>query len=160
FQQWVSEKRQGAGEPPFPACPPRDMPFVEELLALLEDVAPSDLSRTATLLGRLQDWDPADPAVRFIGRVLAQAYAEQIAIVRCTLAGEAASESAATSTCPVCAELPVAAVLRPEGEGGKRSLVCSLCFTEWPFRRLLCPNCGEEDQAKLPVFRADPFPHV
>jgi FdhE protein len=25
---------------------------------------------------------------------------------------------------------------------------------------LLCPNCGEEDQDKLPVFTAEEFPHV
>jgi FdhE protein len=54
----------------------------------------------------------------------------------------------------------VVAVLRPEGEGGKRCLVCSLCFTEWEFRRLVCPNCGEEDHRKLPVYKADEFPHL
>jgi FdhE protein len=33
--------------------------------------------------------------------------------------------------CPFCGEKPVAAVLRPEGDGGKRFLLCSMCFTEW-----------------------------
>jgi formate dehydrogenase accessory protein FdhE len=55
---------------------------------------------------------------------------------------------------------PVAAVLRPEGEGGKRTLLCSDCLTEWEFRRLVCPACGEEDHAKLPVFTAEEFPHI
>ena len=62
--------------------------------------------------------------------------------------------------CPFCGEKPVAAVLRPEGDGAKRFLLCSLCFTEWEFRRLLCPNCGEEDKDKLPIYTADEFPHV
>ncbi len=62
--------------------------------------------------------------------------------------------------CPFCAEKPVAAVLRPEGDGGKRFLLCSLCFTEWEFRRLLCPNCGEEDKDKLPIYTAAEMPHV
>ena len=63
-------------------------------------------------------------------------------------------------TCPFCGERPVAAVLRPEGEGGRRHLLCSLCFTEWEFRRLLCPSCGEEDRDKLPVYTAKEFPHM
>ena len=54
----------------------------------------------------------------------------------------------------------MAAVLRPEGDGGKRFLLCGLCFTEWEFRRLLCPNCGEEDKDKLPVYTAEEFPHI
>jgi len=34
-------------------------------------------------------------------------------------------------------------VLRPEGDSGKRFLVCSFCSLEWEFRRILCANCGE-----------------
>jgi FdhE protein len=52
------------------------------------------------------------------------------------------------------------AVLRPEGDGAKRSLLCSLCSTEWMFRRVLCPNCGEENKEKLPVFSAQEFDYV
>jgi FdhE protein len=48
----------------------------------------------------------------------------------------------------------VAGVLRGEGNGAKRWLLCSLCSTEWPFRRVLCPNCGEENKDKLPIYTA------
>ena len=51
-------------------------------------------------------------------------------------------------------------VLRGEGEGAKRSLICSLCSLEWEFRRILCPGCGEEAVDKLPVFTAGQFEHV
>jgi FdhE protein len=54
----------------------------------------------------------------------------------------------------------VVAVLRPEGDGGKRYLVCSQCLSEREFRRLVCPSCGEEDPKKLPVYKAEQFPHV
>ena len=57
--------------------------------------------------------------------------------------------------CPVCGARPQAAVLRPEGDGGKRFLLCSLCLTEWEFRRILCPVCGEEDYQKLPRYSAE-----
>jgi len=63
-------------------------------------------------------------------------------------------------SCPFCGEGPVVAVLRPEGEGGSRSLVCSLCYREWNFRRLVCANCGEEDHERLPVYMAEQFPYI
>lgn len=62
--------------------------------------------------------------------------------------------------CPFCFEKPLLAVLRPEGHGGRRRLLCGRCFTEWEFRRLLCPNCGEEDREKLPVYTAPEFPQI
>ncbi len=62
--------------------------------------------------------------------------------------------------CPRCGSPPVLAILRPEGDGGKRFLLCSRCDTEWEFRRLVCPACGEEDGGKLPVYIAEEFPHV
>ncbi|HEY1342855.1 MAG TPA: formate dehydrogenase accessory protein FdhE [Bryobacteraceae bacterium] len=66
----------------------------------------------------------------------------------------------AANLCPRCGSKPVAAVLRPEGEGGKRFLLCSLCLAEWEFRRLVCPHCGEESHDKLPVYTAGEFPHI
>jgi FdhE protein len=51
-------------------------------------------------------------------------------------------------------------VLRPEGDGGKKFLVCSFCGHEWEFRRILCPACGEEDEKKLPVYVAEEFSHI
>ena len=35
--------------------------------------------------------------------------------------------------------------------------MCSLCFTEWSFHRILCPHCGETDFGKLPVFTSEEF---
>jgi len=65
------------------------------------------------------------------------------------------------SDCPACHRRPGVAVLRPMGEGGKRSLICSFCLLEWEYRRIVCAGCGEEDHRKLPVFLAEaPFEHV
>jgi FdhE protein len=94
-----------------------------------------------------------DPMHAFYTRVMAQAEAEE-------RAHSANIDTSVQPLCPFCGEKPVAAVLRPEGDGAKRFLLCSLCFTEWEFRRLLCPNCGEEDKDKLPVYTAEEFPHV
>jgi FdhE protein len=93
-----------------------------------------------------------DPAGRFYARVLLQPYAEYLASrgdINATGAG---------ATCPFCNARPVAGVLRGEGDGGKRWLLCSLCSTEWPYRRVLCPGCGEENKDKLPIYIAAEFP--
>jgi FdhE protein len=63
-------------------------------------------------------------------------------------------------TCPFCRARPLAGVLRPEGDGAKRSLICAFCATEWNIGRMLCPACGEETVEKLAVYTAEQFPHV
>lgn len=86
----------------------------------------------------------------FFARVLFQPLAEKLAAAQAMqLAGFSGS------VCPVCGARPQVAVLRPEGDGGKRFLICSFCVTEWEFRRILCPICGEEDYQKLPRYSAD-----
>jgi FdhE protein len=62
--------------------------------------------------------------------------------------------------CPLCLSKPLVGALRQEGDGGKRSLICSLCATEWHYRRLVCPGCGEEDVHKLAVYSAKEIPSV
>jgi len=62
--------------------------------------------------------------------------------------------------CPFCKRKPALGVLRPLGDGGQRSLVCSFCLAEWEFRRIVCPGCGEENPAKLPVYTAEELVHV
>ena len=41
---------------------------------------------------------------------------------------------------------------RLEKETGKRLLQCHLCRTEWAFKRLECPFCGNSNQEKLRFF--------
>jgi FdhE protein len=62
--------------------------------------------------------------------------------------------------CPRCESVPLLGVLRPEGDGGKRCLVCSFCLYEWEFRRIFCPACGEEVENKLPIYVAEKLSHV
>jgi FdhE protein len=64
------------------------------------------------------------------------------------------------NVCPACGGFPQLAVLRPEGEGASRWLLCSFCLREWLFRRIVCPWCGEEDKEKLPRYSAEECGHV
>ena len=62
--------------------------------------------------------------------------------------------------CPFCNRKPASGVLRQQGDGGRRSLLCGFCLTEWEFRRVVCPGCGQEDNAKLPVYTAEELPYI
>jgi FdhE protein len=101
------------------------------------------------------------PEYAFFARALLQPFAEYLAEKTRPLQQEeqeqAQEQEQSTAVCPFCGSIPQVAVLRPEGDGGKRSLVCSLCSTEWTFRRQKCPHCGEEHKDKLPVFVAQDF---
>ena len=94
------------------------------------------------------------PEYEFFAHALLQPFAEYLAERT-----ETATE-ASPPLCPFCGSRPQVAVLRPEGDGAKRFLVCSLCATEWLFRRVLCPNCAEENKDKLPIFMAREFDYV
>ena len=64
------------------------------------------------------------------------------------------------SVCPICSGLAQLSVLRPEGEGASRSLICSFCLHEWPFVRVACPWCDEKDKEKLPRYSAEECDYV
>jgi FdhE protein len=64
--------------------------------------------------------------------------------------------------CPFCGGAPWIAARRSESDadGARRVLGCALCGEEWPFGRIRCPCCFEEDPTKLPSFRSETYPTV
>ena len=65
------------------------------------------------------------------------------------------------NVCFACGSTPQVAVLRDLPDAvGQRSLMCSMCGTEWRFQRLTCPHCGEIEADKLPVHTAESIAHV
>jgi FdhE protein len=148
------------------------LPWLGPYLALIQEIAPAPLAQAAAELsaageesqGALLDefWRQGhqgeteiDPAAALLAWAFLQPYAEH-------LADHLAPQEfhGTPSLCPLCGGLPQAGVLRPLGDGGKRSLICSLCAHEWDFRRILCAACGEESVEKLPVYIAEELPHV
>ena len=139
------------------------------LLALVQRTGPSKLAQEAAEIGRsaseqqrqmlqsfLLSTHGSEPeSSHFFARVLFQSQAEHLAATQ-----QMQSADSSASVCPVCGARPQVAVLRPEGDGGKRFLVCSFCSTEWEFRRILCPVCGEVDHQKLPRYSAEDFAAV
>lgn len=129
------------------------------LASHIEELLTGSDSRIAALLQNYSDRGATDEADgdsrdRLIGAVCVQPYAELLAARKDT-AGQTAG-----NLCPRCDGRPVVGVLRLEGDGGKRFLLCSFCGTEWEFRRIFCAYCGETREDSLPVFVAEKFPHV
>jgi FdhE protein len=148
------------------------LPQFQEFLKLVAANAPVTLAESARQLstqpseawaGILQDYwatsgrdDRPNAAFdQFLQRAFLQPHAEY-------LAGDCAGDEAAAypSLCPLCGARPLLGVLRPEGDGGKRFLLCSFCLREWEFRRIFCATCGEETETKLPVYVAEQFPYI
>lgn len=133
------------------------LPALLEMVRLKGTVALAE--RAVYLTSHSDEWAGMlsrrdDPVYAFFIRAIEQPYFERQALQ------SRVNTKTVQPTCPFCFEQPVVAVLRPEGDGGRRTLQCGLCFTEWEFRRLLCPSCGEEDREKLPVYTSPEFPHI
>ena len=148
------------------------LPHFQEFLKFAATSAPVTLAESARQLSTqspeawaniLQDYwvtsgrddRPNAAFEQFLPRAFLQPYAEH-------LAGDRAADetSAFPSLCPSCGARPLLGVLRPEGDGGKRFLLCSFCLREWEFRRIFCATCGEETETKLPVYVAEQFPYI
>jgi FdhE protein len=95
------------------------------------------------------------PFEHFCAHAFLQPYAEILADQ-----AEAPAPPFRRPSCPYCGSSPVAGVLRPEGEGAKRSLVCSFCRTEWDYLRIGCPACDERREEKLCVYTTPTFEAV
>jgi FdhE protein len=127
-------------------------PILKETASRLKDLPQKEVF---SLFDRFANKvESEDGPEQFFARVCIQPFAERSAL------GMELKQGFAGHNCPLCNGLPQLAVLRPEGDGGKRFLVCSFCITEWEFRRVLCPTCGEMDYQKLPRYSAEGIPAV
>lgn len=133
--------------------------YLPELLSLVEARGPATLAEEAQAIRTTSPEQQQKTLQSFLAReAIAQPFFARALLQPCAerLALDSSPRTATTmSVCPVCGSRPQAAVLRPEGDGGKRFLLCSFCLTEWEFRRILCPVCGEEDYKKLPRYTAE-----
>jgi FdhE protein len=66
--------------------------------------------------------------------------------------------------CPSCGGEPQLSYFGISGEAlvaAPRYLLCSRCNESWMYPRMVCPACGSEDSAALPIFAdTDQFPNV
>ena len=55
--------------------------------------------------------------------------------------------------CPICGKEPKIGEIKEEE--GARFLFCNQCGIEWPFLRIKCPFCGNEEQQTLAYFTVE-----
>jgi formate dehydrogenase maturation protein FdhE len=96
----------------------------------------------------------------FFGKAVCQPYLQWLAD-----AGVPSSRAPARADnrCPRCGGAPQLSVLSAagaSGDGSSRQLQCANCQTLWPFRRVMCPGCGEEDERTLGYFQSPALDHV
>jgi FdhE protein len=96
----------------------------------------------------------------FFAKMILQPYAQYLteADMRPADRGLPAGDSA----CPFCGGVPQLSILHSSGngDGGGRQLLCATCLTRWPFRRIRCAFCGEEDERRLGYFHSEIFEHL
>jgi FdhE protein len=148
------------------------LPHFRGFLSTIEQHAPAALKKAAHEMALLPSdswiasleayWQHAgkyDQQVGAFAQFLARAFLQPYAEFRAALTPQAPMVIT-VRVCPLCGSRPLMGVLRVEGDSGKRFLLCSFCSQEWEFRRILCPTCGEEAEAKLPVYVAEQLPHI
>ena len=151
-----------------------DLPVVRAtvpgLLRAVEASGPPALVEEARALARagegeidealLEQWcAPSD--TRFFSKALLQPYARWLAESGAQPLGRNLERW--EGRCPFCGGSPQVSFLQtpePGAESGGRGLLCSACLTVWPFRRVVCANCGEERPAKLGYFQTPEYEHI
>ena len=160
FQKNVSQALNGAEHSDIRSL----VRFLPELRKLIKELGAAPLQAATDALGThtetwtdllLKHWEqgsePASPAEVCLASLLLQPYAQHV-----TSHMNIASRNE-DAQCPACGNPPQLSLWREFNSGAKRSLVCSLCSTEWEFLRVLCPYCKEQNKDKLPLFTADEF---
>ena len=162
------------------------LPRFPRFLSVIEQIAPVPLAQSAASLAQkgpagwqhaIEDFWYRDPELAagivddselqsangsaatdsdwLLAWMFVQPYAEYLADHR-----ETAIVDGTPSTCPFCGRKPIVGVLRSQGDGAKKSLICMLCAHEWVFRRIYCPACGEEREPQLAYYSAPEIAHV
>jgi len=182
FQKLLRANIAAAHQVKPPNAPPAELrseldftvilPHFRGYLSVIENHAPPALAESARQLVLLSSdswiasldayWRHAgiyDQQVGAFAQFLPRGFLQPYAEFRAELMPRA-PQVTTPRLCPLCGSRPLLGVLRPEGDGGKRFLLCSFCLQEWEFRRILCPTCGEEAEGKLPVYIDEDSPHV
>ena len=158
-------------EEPFAGRLPDDvdrlLPRLAPFLRLVEARAPkalaaeaarraaeaADISRTRLLTW----WEGGGDGEEYLSRAFLRPYLELL-----SAAAVPVDRPRKDGRCPVCSGPPALSVRRasPESDAGRRFLLCAHCGGEWPFGRIRCPSCFDEDPDRLPTFQTEKHPGV
>jgi hypothetical protein len=112
-----------------------------------------DIPRWTDAVGRWLSGQALPPVDRFVVRAAAEPVLR--ALGRPPGAGAPGSGTDTERRCPRCGGPPQLALLAPTGEdlvAPRRMLECARCTERWPYPRMTCPGCGEDEPSRLPIF--------
>ena len=171
YRRLEDESEKTISSTPYPSGPPERKTLIgsfSPFLGVVEKHAPAPLVAIARELRAFspdswselldESWSPTespDGPERLLAQALLQPYAELLRVRSGTK-----PDGYTHALCPFCGRKAGLGVLRPQGDGASRYLLCSFCLAEWEFRRILCPSCGEQDNIKLPVYTASDFDYI
>jgi formate dehydrogenase accessory protein FdhE len=145
-------------------------PQLRNLLRTIESIGPDLLVTQAAALSQASESDlqemlidywksPSD--IQFFAKAFLQPYAvwlREIGAKR-PVRGLESGEN----RCPFCCSKPQVSLLQikeTSSESGGRDLICALCLSTWPYRRVVCANCLEENPAKVGYYHSPEYDHV
>ena len=143
---------------------------VPRVLRAISEHGPPALAREASRLlesdggpaidDMLIEYWRAPSGRQFFAKAILQPYAQWLAEAGVEPVGRPLTR--AGNRCQFCGGAPQLSILHTtsELEGGGRQLLCATCLTTWPFRRVVCPFCGEEDDRKLGYFHTPELDHL
>lgn len=145
-------------------------PIMPNLLKAVEGNGPDALAlRAASLLKAseseldemlIEHWRaPSD--VQFFAKALLQPYARWLSEIGAKPVDRNLERG--ENRCPFCHGKPQVSVLQikeTSSESGGRDLLCATCLTEWPFKRVVCANCGEQNPAKIGYFHSPLYDYI
>jgi len=144
-------------------------PCVAPMLTVVAEIGPPRLADEA---GRILDgaaaaldamllagWR-ATSGQQFFSKLALQPYAEYLAAIDVRPLDRDGPRG--KYVCPFCGGAPQLSILdgARDPDGGGRHLLCGTCSTVWPFRRVLCAQCGEEDEHRLGYYHSPAFDHL
>ena len=158
----------------------RDLTLMSEpVSALLRDVAANGPEPLANQARRLDLENLRNPVLahwrepsgqQFFPKAILQPYAAWLAesgvaptdrVPTPRGGGDVQQES---NRCLFCGGAPQLSILDPvsatSGDGSGRRLLCATCLSTWPFGRVLCAYCGEEDEHRLGYFHSPDYDHL
>jgi FdhE protein len=124
--------------------------------------AQSLLAANANMLDELliEYWHaPSD--LQFFAKAFLQPYARWLSEIGANPRDR--NLGAGENRCPFCEGKPQVSVLQikeSSSESGGRDLICATCLTVWPFKRVVCASCGEEDPAKIGYYHSPEYDHI
>jgi FdhE protein len=131
-----------------------------EATELLENLARHGGGAGAAIEQLLLEYWHAPSDQNFFVKAALQPYASWL--VECRVDPIDRAMMRAENRCPFCSGRPQLSILAAasEADGGGRQLLCATCLTVWPFRRVVCVYCGEEDERKTGYFHTPAFDHL